>query len=246
RRHSATVRTARVFARPGTPSRRMCPPVSSPTSRRSTISSCPTTRFATSRVIVCASAASLDFTARVVISAPPPPLCAPPAPCPCCRVPRGPAPRGVRCGAAPPPPPRAPSGCVDSPSPPARRAGRAPRAPPWRQGGRWPATTPPVPLRRAPGPAGGSTPWTTPGPPPFRPPPTERRAAQRLEHQRQGQPRERAHGRDQRFPLLGRHARLAEPLHHALDQRAVRERDRYLVDRLDQRRIRGVREQPVQ
>src|SRR2546425_6159443 len=146
RRHSATVRTARVFARPGTPSRRMCPPVSSPTSKRSTISSCPTTRFATSRVIVCASAASLDFTARVVISAPPPPLCAPPAPCPCCRVPRGPAPRGVRCGAAPQPPPRAPSGCVDSPSPPARRAGRAPRAPPWRQGGRWPATTPPYPF----------------------------------------------------------------------------------------------------
>src|SRR5437870_10108440 len=101
----------------------MCPPVSSPTSRRSTISSCPTTRFATSRVIVCASAASLDFTARVVISAPPPPLCAPPAPCPCCRVQEAP-----------------PLGACDVAQPLHRRRAH-----------RRPASIPPPPLLRVPG-----------------------------------------------------------------------------------------------
>src|SRR6476646_7969675 len=42
------VRTARVLARPGTPSSRMWPPVSIPTSRRSTMASCPTIRRDTS------------------------------------------------------------------------------------------------------------------------------------------------------------------------------------------------------
>ena len=45
---SARVRTASVLARPGTPSSRMWPPVSSPTSSRSTIASWPTIRRDTS------------------------------------------------------------------------------------------------------------------------------------------------------------------------------------------------------
>src|SRR5881296_3033457 len=79
RRHSATVRTAKVLASPGTPSSSTCPPVSSPMSRRSTISSCATTRFATSCAIALLNTASPVLAVRVVISAPPPPLCAPPA-----------------------------------------------------------------------------------------------------------------------------------------------------------------------
>src|SRR5438132_1461957 len=69
RRHSATVRTASVLASPGTPSSRTCPPVSKPMSRRSTIRSCATTRFATSRAIVWLSTASPVFAVRVVILA---------------------------------------------------------------------------------------------------------------------------------------------------------------------------------
>src|SRR6476646_284444 len=45
---SDRVRTASVLARPGTPSSRICPPVRSPTSRRSTMASCPTIRRDTS------------------------------------------------------------------------------------------------------------------------------------------------------------------------------------------------------
>jgi hypothetical protein len=45
---SERVRTARVLARPGTPSSRMWPPVSIPTSSRSTMASCPTIRRDTS------------------------------------------------------------------------------------------------------------------------------------------------------------------------------------------------------
>src|ERR1051325_8642278 len=69
RRHSATVRTASVFARPGTPSSRMCPPVSSPIISRSTMTSWPTTRLATSRVMVCVSAASWVFAALAALFA---------------------------------------------------------------------------------------------------------------------------------------------------------------------------------
>src|SRR2546430_5502671 len=54
------------------------------------------------------STASPVFAVRVVISAPPPPLCAPPAPCPCCRVPTAPALRGARYAVTRPPPPPAP------------------------------------------------------------------------------------------------------------------------------------------
>src|SRR5438094_7285404 len=67
-RHSATVFTASVLARPGTPSSKMWPPVSRPISSRSTMTSWPTTRFATSRVMVCVSTASFVFAVRVVIS----------------------------------------------------------------------------------------------------------------------------------------------------------------------------------
>src|SRR2546425_760509 len=67
-RHSATVFTASVLARPGTPSSKMWPPVSRPISSRSTMTSWPTTRFATSRVMVCVSTASFVLAVRVVIS----------------------------------------------------------------------------------------------------------------------------------------------------------------------------------
>src|SRR6059036_1507310 len=110
RRHSATVRTARVLARPGTPSSRTWPPVSRPISSRSTITSWPTTRFATSRVMVWERAASLVFAARVVIATPTRPLCAPPAPCFDCRVPTDPVLRahpGGRWLRSPPPAPAA-------------------------------------------------------------------------------------------------------------------------------------------
>src|SRR5258706_4456832 len=49
-RISARVRTASVLASPGTPSRRMCPPVSSPISSRSTIACWPTSRRPTSSI----------------------------------------------------------------------------------------------------------------------------------------------------------------------------------------------------
>src|SRR6266705_5492635 len=65
RRHSATVRTARVLASPGTPSSSTCPPVSKPMSRRSTINSCATTRFATSCAIVLLSTASPVFSKTI-------------------------------------------------------------------------------------------------------------------------------------------------------------------------------------
>ena len=48
---SARVRTARVFATPGTPSRRTCPRARRPTSIRSTMRSWPTTTFFTSKSV---------------------------------------------------------------------------------------------------------------------------------------------------------------------------------------------------
>src|SRR5205823_10326542 len=88
------------------------------------IRSCATTRFATSRAIVWLSTASPVFAVRVVISAPPPPLCAPPAPCPCCRVPTAPALRGARYAVTRPPPRPAPLRSAGASCPPARRTGR--------------------------------------------------------------------------------------------------------------------------
>src|SRR5438132_3780569 len=119
RRHSATVRTASVFASPGTPSSRTSPPVSSPTSSRSTMTSWPTTRFATSRVIDWLSTASPVgvFAARVVIATPPPPPCAPPAPCLCCTIPAARALPAARRAATPRSPPPAPSRCAGAASP---------------------------------------------------------------------------------------------------------------------------------
>src|SRR5213080_5023322 len=165
RRHSATVRTASVFASPGTPSSRTCPPVSSPTSSRSTMTSWPTTRLATSRVIDWLSTASPVgvFAARVVIATPPPPPCAPPAPCLCCTVPVARALPAARCAATPRPPPPAPSRCAGGAFPPAPRTAPGPRVHRARRAGRSPAATLPVPLRPAPAPAAGSEPCSPPG-----------------------------------------------------------------------------------
>src|SRR5205823_12775802 len=54
----------------------------------------------------------------------PPPLCAPPAPCPCCRVPTAPALRGARYAVTRPPPRPAPLRSAGASCPPARRTGR--------------------------------------------------------------------------------------------------------------------------
>src|SRR5512143_3655174 len=62
---SERVRTASVLARPGTPSRRMCPPVSMPTRSRSTIMSWPTIRRETSFTTRWSRATSTVSAARV-------------------------------------------------------------------------------------------------------------------------------------------------------------------------------------
>src|SRR2546428_4145706 len=56
-RISDRVRTARVLARPGTPSSRICPPVRSPTNNRSTMGLCPTIRRPISSNALAISAA---------------------------------------------------------------------------------------------------------------------------------------------------------------------------------------------
>src|ERR1043166_7326234 len=155
RRHSATVRTASVFARPGTPPSRMCPPVSSPIISRSTMTSWPTTRLATSRVMVCVSAASWVFAALAVIGATPQPPVSPSALCPARRVratpspPNGPVAPGLRS------PLHARTACA-AVCRPARRTWPARRAPLWRRAGRWSSATQPIPPRLSPAPAAGS------------------------------------------------------------------------------------------
>src|SRR2546429_460490 len=224
RRHSATVRTASVLASPGTPSSRTCPPVSKPMSRRSTIRSCATTRFATSRAIVWLSTASPVFAARVVILAPPPPLSAPPAPCPCCRVPTAPA---LRAASGGPEQRCSPEECRRMPQQrnQQRHRLRAPRqthelgrrrhhlgirvhqfALQWLEG----------PVRRL---AHRS---------PVRGPQVHGRRDERVQDGPHGQRRQRGHGRHDRLALLGGHARLSEPVHQALDQATLGERDRRL------------------
>src|SRR5205823_6279840 len=100
----------------------------------------------------------------------PPPLCAPPAPCPCCRVPTAPALRGARYAVTRPPPRPAPLRSAGASCPPARRTGRGHPAHPAPRAGRSPAATPPVPLRRPPAPPGGPAQWTRLGRQPRRPP----------------------------------------------------------------------------
>ena len=69
----ASVRTMSVFARPGSPSRRMWPPVKSATRRPSTASFCPTTRLCTASLTLVRSvepavtvACSIDGSSRLV------------------------------------------------------------------------------------------------------------------------------------------------------------------------------------
>src|SRR5207253_10866583 len=119
---------------------------------------------ATSRAIVWLSTASPVFAVRVVISAPPPPLCAPPAPYPCCRVPTAPALRGARYAVTRPPPRPAPLRSAGASCPPARRTGRGHPAHPAPRAGRAPAATPPVPLRPPPAPRGAPAPSRRPRP----------------------------------------------------------------------------------
>ena len=59
---SARVRTASVLASPGTPSSRMWPPVSSPTSSRSTMASWPTIRRDTSLRMRCTGSVSAGLS----------------------------------------------------------------------------------------------------------------------------------------------------------------------------------------
>ena len=59
---SARVRTASVLASPGTPSSRMWPPVSRPTSSRSTMASCPTIRRDTSLRMRCTGSVSAGLS----------------------------------------------------------------------------------------------------------------------------------------------------------------------------------------
>src|SRR5438132_337088 len=200
RRHSATVRTASVFASPGTPSSRTCPPVSSPTSSRSTMTSWPTTRLATSRVIDWLSTASPVgvFAARVVIATPPPPPGSPHAPCLCCTIPAARALPAARRAATPRSPPPAPSRCAGAASPPVRRTAPGPRALPSHRAGRSPAATLPVPLRRAPAPAAGSGPCSTPGRHRPRPPARPPRAPTRSRPSRPASPDARSRARGSR------------------------------------------------
>jgi len=70
----AIERTARVLARPGTPSTRICPPVIRPITMASSISLCPTTTFWASRIIssiraACRPASSLSMVLFSVIIA---------------------------------------------------------------------------------------------------------------------------------------------------------------------------------
>jgi len=55
-----------------------------------------------------------------------------------------------------------------------------------------------------------------------------------------------AHRRDQRLPLLRRHARLSKSPYHPLDQRPIGERERRLVDRREQRRLLCRRQQMIE
>src|SRR6184192_4003206 len=81
---------------------------------------------------------------------------------------------------------------------------------------------------------------------PVRGPQVHGRRDERVQDEPHGQRRQRGHGRHDRLALLGGHARLPEPVHQALDQATLRERDRRLVDRLHDLRIVCRRQQAVE
>src|SRR6266508_1104440 len=220
-RHSATVFTASVFASPGTPSSRMWPPVRRPISSRSTMTSWPTTRFATSRVMLCASTASFVFAVRVVISETLPLPASRWAPYLVRRVPATPS---------PPPDPTAP--ILRSPRPARTACGAAFRrarrispvlpALPSRRAGRSLSVTQPIPLHLFPAPAAVPKPWSPP----------RGRVQIRVDHHPPGHGPQGANRVHEMGTLGRRHPRVSQARHHALHDSLVRKRPRHFTDRL--------------
>src|SRR5437773_3205370 len=182
-RHSATVFTASVLASPRTPSSSTWPPVNRPIRSRCTITSWPTPRFATSRVMLCVSTASFVFAVRVVISETLPLPASRWAPYLVRRVPATPS---LLLGRAAPTlrsPPHARTACGAA-FHQARRISPVFPGLPWPRAGRSLSATQPIPLRLFPAPAVVPKPWSPPHPPPPRPharprcapPPTRPRA----------------------------------------------------------------------